>query len=133
MIPHTVASMLVYVGQEYGPWIFMILTIVILVLFGGVLEGAPALIIFGPILVPIAIQLGFSPLHFGVVMVISMGFGLFCPPIGIGLYTTCTVARVEMKNIVKPMRKYLMVSFAGILLVTFVPQLATWLPSIMMK
>lgn len=130
MIPHHVAALLVMVGQGYGPECFMILTIVILVLFGGVLEGAPALIIFAPILVPIAIQLGFSPLHYGVVMVIAMGFGLFCPPIGIGLYTTCAVCKVNMKDIIKPQLKYLAVTFLGILIITFVPALSTWLPGI---
>lgn len=132
MIPYQVAQMLVHVGHEYGPWVFMCLTIFILILFGGVLEGAPALIIFAPILVPIATQLGFNPLHYGVVMVIAMGFGLFCPPIGIGLYTTCAVCKVEMKNIIKPQLKYLVVTFGGLLLITFLPILSTWLPKITM-
>ncbi|MGV8678003.1 TRAP transporter large permease subunit, partial [Pseudomonas aeruginosa] len=90
---------------------------VILVIFGAVLEGAPALIIFAPILVPIAVQLGFSPLHFGIIMIMAMGFGLFSPPIGLGLYTTCAICGVEMKHVIRPMAKYLAVVFVGIIIV----------------
>lgn len=103
--------------------LFLLLTIVILVIFGAVLEGAPALI-FAPILVPIAVQLGFSPLHFGIIMIMAMGFGLFSPPIGLGLYTTCAICGVEMKHVIRPMAKYLAVVFVGIIIVAMVPPLA---------
>ena len=93
MIPQQIAELLVGIGMEQGAWLFLMLTIVILIIFGAVLEGAPALIIFAPILVPIAIQLGFNPLHFGIVMIMAKGFGLFSPPIGLGLYTTCAFSR----------------------------------------
>ena len=100
MIPQQIAELLVGIGMEQGAWLFLMLTIVILIIFGAVLEGAPALIIFAPILVPIAIQLGFNPLHFGIVMIMAMGFGLFSPPIGLGLYTTCAICGVEMKHVI---------------------------------
>ena len=63
---------------------FLLLSVLMMIVFGAVLEGAPALIIFGPLLTPIAQQLGVHPLHFGTVMVIAMGLGLFAPPIGLG-------------------------------------------------
>ncbi len=130
MIPQQIAELLVSIGQSQGSWIFLLLTIVILVVFGAVLEGAPALIIFAPILVPIAVQLGFNPLHFGIVMILAMGFGLFSPPIGLGLYTTCAICGVEMKNVIRPMVKYLLVSMAGIILIALFPFLSTWLPGL---
>ncbi|VTN14282.1 Neu5Ac permease [Raoultella terrigena] len=64
MIPQQIAGLLVGIGVEQGAWLFLLLTIVILIIFGAVLEGAPALIIFAPILVPIAVQLGFNPAAF---------------------------------------------------------------------
>ena len=130
MIPQQIAELLVNIGQTQGSWIFLLLTIVILVVFGAVLEGAPALIIFAPILVPIAVQLGFNPLHFGIVMILAMGFGLFSPPIGLGLYTTCAICGVEMKNVIRPMVKYLMVSMVGIVLIALFPFISTWLPGL---
>lgn len=130
MIPQQIAELLVGIGQSQGGWLFLLLTIVILIVFGAVLEGAPALIIFAPILVPIAVQLGFNPLHFGMVMILAMGFGLFSPPIGLGLYTTCAICGVEMKNVIRPMVKYLLVSLFGILLVALIPVISTWLPGL---
>ncbi|RWR00649.1 C4-dicarboxylate ABC transporter permease [[Pantoea] beijingensis] len=130
MIPQQIAELLVTVGHQYGAWIFLCLSIVILVIFGAVLEGAPALIIFAPILVPIATQLGFSPLHFGIVMIMAMGFGLFMPPMGLGLYTTCMICGVEMKDIVRPMMKYSLIVFVGIIIVSLLPVMTTWLPQL---
>ncbi|WP_413742825.1 TRAP transporter large permease subunit [Sodalis sp. RH15] len=128
MIPQEIAQFLVGIGVKQGAWVFLMLTIVLLIVFGAVLEGAPALIIFAPILVPIATQLGFNPLHFGIVMILAMGFGLFSPPIGLGLYTTCAICGVEMKNVIPPMIKYLAVSLFGIIVVAMVPTISTWLP-----
>lgn len=131
MIPQKCADILVSIGTNHGAWLFLILSILILIIFGSVLEGAPALIIFAPILVPIAIQLGFHPLHYGIVMVFAMGFGLFSPPIGLGLYATCTICGVTMKDVMKPMLKYQLVILVGIILVALFPFITTWLPNIM--
>lgn len=130
MIPQQIAELLVGIGQSQGAWVFLLLTIIILIVFGAVLEGAPALIIFAPILVPIAVQLGFNALHYGIVMILAMGFGLFSPPIGLGLYTTCAICGVEMKNVIRPMVKYLMVSLFGIILIAMIPIITIWLPGL---
>ena len=76
---HAVAELMIRVSHEGGTWLFMLMSIIILVVMGSVLEGAAALIIFGPLLAPVAAQLGIAPLHFGVVLVIAMGIGLFAP------------------------------------------------------
>ncbi|OCG10329.1 C4-dicarboxylate ABC transporter permease [Gilliamella sp. wkB178] len=131
MIPQKCADILVSIGNNHGAWLFLLVSIIILIIFGSVLEGAPALIIFAPILVPIAIQLGFHPLHYGIVMVFAMGFGLFSPPIGLGLYATCTICGVTMKDVMRPMLKYQLVIFTGIILVALFPMVTTWLPNIM--
>ena len=129
MIPQQCAQLLVAIGADYGPWLFLLLSIVILIIFGAVLEGAPALIIFAPILVPIATQLGFNPLHYAIVMILAMGFGLFSPPIGLGLYTTCAICGVPMQDVIKPMTKYLLIILLGIIVIALFPALTTWLPT----
>src|SRR4029077_4010658 len=88
-VPHAIGEALVTLSHTNGSWLFMILSILILIVMGSVLEGAAALIIFGPMLVPVAVQLGISPFHFGVVLVVAMGIGLFAPPLGLGLYGAC--------------------------------------------
>ena len=128
MIPQYCAEYVAQIGQEYGSWLFLVLSVLVLIIFGSVLEGAPALIIFAPILVPIAIQLGYDPLQYGVLMVLAMGFGLFSAPVGQGMYATCTICGVNMKDVIKPMLKYQVVVLLGILCIAFFPAITTYLP-----
>ncbi len=130
-IPHALADAMVALSQDHGTWMFMLLSIGILIVMGSVLEGAAALIIFGPLLVPVAAQLGIAPLHYGVVLVIAMGIGLFAPPLGLGLYGACLIGGVPIEATVKPMLAYLSLLLACLLVIAFIPALATWLPHLM--
>jgi len=130
-IPHALAEAMVALSRDHGTWLFMLLSIGILIVMGSVLEGAAALIIFGPLLVPVAAQLGIAPLHYGVVLVIAMGIGLFAPPLGLGLYGACLIGGVPIEVTVKPMLAYLSLLLACLLVIAFVPALATWLPHVM--
>jgi tripartite ATP-independent transporter DctM subunit len=127
-IPHALAQTMVELSHNAGSWLFMLLSIGILIVMGSVLEGAAALIIFGPLLVPVAAQLGIAPLHYGVVLVIAMGIGLFAPPLGLGLYGSCLIGGVAIEVTVKPMLKYLGLLFLCLLVIAFVPSLTLWLP-----
>jgi tripartite ATP-independent transporter DctM subunit len=127
-VPHALASMMVDLSRTGGSWVFMILSILILIVMGSILEGAAALIIFGPLLVPVAQQLGFQPLHYGVVLVVSMGIGLFAPPLGLGLYGSCLIGNVPIEVTVKPMARYLGLLFVCLLVIAFLPGLTLWLP-----
>jgi tripartite ATP-independent transporter DctM subunit len=128
LIPQRVAETLIEIGHSHGAWLFVLLSIVIVTLFGAVLEGAAALIIFGPILVPIAQQLGFDPLHYASILIIAMGLGFFAPPIGLGLYTTCVVCGVTMRSVFLPMQKYLLSVVVALVLIALLPSLTLWLP-----
>ena len=127
-IPQHVSSIMISFAQQHGSTMFVLLSVLIMIIFGAVLEGAPALIIFGPLLTPIASQLGIHPLHFGTVMVIAMGLGLFAPPIGLGLFATCAITGTEVKNVARPMMKYLAVLFVTLILLVLVPEFSLWLP-----
>jgi tripartite ATP-independent transporter DctM subunit len=127
-IPHALAASMLELSQSAGRWLFMVLSIVILIIMGSVLEGAAALIIFGPLLVPVAQQLGFKPLHYGPVLVVAMGIGLFAPPLGLGLYGSCLIGRVPIEVTVKPMMRYLGLLLLCLLVIAFVPGLTLWLP-----
>lgn len=128
-IPVYVSDAMVAFGREYGSIFFVLASVLIMIVFGAVLEGAPALIIFGPLLTPIAQQLGVHPLHFGTVMVIAMGLGLFAPPIGLGLFATCSITGTEVKHVARPMMKYLAVLFFVLILLVLVPEFSMWLPT----
>ncbi|MBS0540216.1 MAG: TRAP transporter large permease, partial [Proteobacteria bacterium] len=126
-VPHDVADLLIHLSGS-GTWLFLLLSIAILIVMGSVLEGAAALIIFGPLLMPVAVKLGVDPLHFGVVLVFGMGIGLFAPPLGLGLYGACLIGKVPIEETVKPIMGYLGLLFLCLLVIAFVPSISTWLP-----
>jgi len=127
-VPHALAEAMVALSQNAGPWLFLLLSILILIVMGSILEGAAALIIFGPLLIPVAGQIGINGLHFGVVLVIAMGIGLFAPPLGLGLYGACLIGDVPIETTVRPMLGYLGLLLLCLLVIAFVPGLTLWLP-----
>jgi tripartite ATP-independent transporter DctM subunit len=127
-IPHAVGNMILSLSSAHGTWLFMLLSIAVLIVMGSVLEGAAALIIFAPLLLPVAVKLGIDPLHFGVVLVIAMGLGLFAPPLGLGLYGACLIGNVTIEQTVKPIMGYLGLLLLCLLVVAFVPGISTALP-----
>jgi tripartite ATP-independent transporter DctM subunit len=127
-VPHAVGDLMLSLSGSQGVWLFMLLSIVVLIVMGSVLEGAAALIIFGPLLMPVAVKLGIDPLHFGVVLVIAMGIGLFAPPLGLGLYGACLIGNVPIEQTIKPIMGYLGLLFVCLLVIAFVPSISTALP-----
>jgi tripartite ATP-independent transporter DctM subunit len=127
-VPHVIGEMMISLSQSHGNWLFMLLAIAILIVMGSVLEGGAALVIFGPLLVPVASKLGVDPLHFGVVLVISMGIGVFAPPMGLGLYSACLIGDVPIESTIKPILGYLGILFLCLLIIAFIPAITTVLP-----
>jgi tripartite ATP-independent transporter DctM subunit len=127
-VPHAVGDMMLSLSGTHGTALFMLLSIAVLIVMGSVLEGAAALIIFGPLLLPVAVKLGIDPLHFGVVLVIAMGLGLFAPPLGLGLYGACLIGNVPIEQTVRPIMGYLGLLFLCLLVIAFVPAISTALP-----
>ena len=95
-LPDQIVTLLQHLGGR--PQVFLLLSVPIMVIFGAVLEGLPAIIIVAPLLLPIAIQLGINPLQYGVLFIICMGVGHFAPPIGIGLYVACQVMESTVRH-----------------------------------
>jgi tripartite ATP-independent transporter DctM subunit len=127
-VPHAMGDMMLSLSGTHGTALFMLMSIAVLIVMGSVLEGAAALIIFGPLLLPVAVKLGIDPLHFGVVLVIAMGLGLFAPPLGLGLYGACLIGNVPIEQTVKPIMGYLGLLFLCLLVIAFVPAISTALP-----
>jgi tripartite ATP-independent transporter DctM subunit len=127
-VPHAVGEFMLSVSGSHGVWLFLLLSIAVLIVMGSVLEGAAALIIFGPLLLPVAVKLGIDPLHFGVVLVIAMGLGLFAPPLGLGLYGACLIGNVPIEQTIRPILGYLGLLLLCLLVIAFVPVISTALP-----
>ena len=108
--------------------IFMIGSIALLIFVGVLLEGLPSLNVLAPLLLPIAVKLGFSGLHFAIVLIIAMGVGGFMPLAGVGFYVCCAVMRCDIEPASRAMLPYLIVVLIGLLIVAFVPWFALALP-----
>ena len=100
---------------------FMVVSIVVFVILGSVLEGIPAIVLFGPLLFPIARSLGIHDVHYAMVAILAMGIGLFAPPLGIGYYTACAIGRVNPDEGVRPIVGYMLALLAGLVVVAAVP------------
>ena len=126
-----------WVPQTLGEWIssigagragFLALTIAVFVLIGALLEGLPALLIFGPILFPISRAVGVDPVHYGIVIVAAMGIAFFLPPIGVGLTIAAGVARVDIDEVSKTYAPYLVALLVGLALIAAFPAFTLVLP-----
>jgi tripartite ATP-independent transporter DctM subunit len=108
-----------------GQPMFLVVSVVAFVILGSVLEGIPAVVLFGPLLFPIARQLGVHEVHYAMVVVLSMGLGLFAPPMGVGYYTACAIGQVHPDKGIRPLVGYMVALLIGTVIVTAVPWLST--------
>ena len=99
----------------------MLLSIVMFIVLGSVLEGIPAMVLFGPLLFPVAKAAGINEVHYAIVAVLAMGVGLFAPPLGIGFYAASAIGKSNPENVVKAMVPYMIALIIGLLLIAFIP------------
>ncbi|WZB75353.1 TRAP transporter large permease subunit [Achromobacter insuavis] len=112
-------------GLPGGAATFMAVSIVAFVILGSVLEGIPAIVLFGPLLFPIAHQMGIHEVHYAMVVILSMGLGLFAPPFGVGYYAACAIGRVAPEAGIRPILGYLGSMAVGIMVIAAVPWIST--------
>ena len=108
-----------------GPLGFLAISILVFTVLGSVLEGIPAIVLFGPLLFPVARALGINEVHYAIVVVLAMGMGLFAPPFGVGFYAACAIGRVSPDAAMSRVWPYLAVLLAATLLIAAVPWLST--------
>jgi tripartite ATP-independent transporter DctM subunit len=128
-LPANLALILHSLGDNRTVFIFG--SIVLLIVVGSLLEGLPALIILGPLLMPLATQYGIDMIHYSMIMILAMGVGIFIPPIGIGFYVCCTVSESRLEATSRAMLPYFGVLIAGVLVVAFVPWFSLALPRLL--
>jgi C4-dicarboxylate transporter DctM subunit len=127
-VPQALAQFIFSIGG--GKVFFLFMINVAFLFIGAVLEGVPALIMTVPILLPIATQLGVDPVHFGIVLIANMGIGLFLPPVGLGVFIGCSIAKITVAEVVRPLLPYLAMNFAVVLIITYWPWLTLVLPNL---
>ena len=108
-----------------GKATFLGVSIVAFIVLGSVLEGIPAIVLFGPLLFPIAQEVGVHEVHYAMVVILAMGIGLFAPPFGVGYYAACAIGRVRPDEGMKPIVGYLLSLLAGLIIVAAFPWIST--------
>ena len=129
-IPQQISAAMLNAG--FGPVMFLVIVNVILLIGGQFMEPSGLLVIVAPLVFPIAIELGIDPIHLGIIMVVNMEIGMITPPVGLNLFVTSGVANMPMMNVVRAALPFLAVLFVFLIMVTYIPIISTWLPTLIM-
>ncbi len=125
-LPGAIAEGLLTISQN--PLLLLLLINVILLVIGAFLDITPAILIFTPILLPVATALGISPVHFGMILIFNLSIGLCTPPVGTVLFVGAAVGGTKVASMIKPMIPLYLAMLAALALTTAVPQLSEALP-----
>lgn len=127
-LPQGVSNALLSISDN--PIIVLLLINLILLFVGIFMDMTPAVLIFTPIFLPVVTELGMDPTHFGIVMVLNLCIGLCTPPVGSVLFVGCSVANIGIDKVIRPLLPLFVAMVISLILVTYIPALSLWLPSL---
>lgn len=127
-IPQNVAAALISLSDN--KFVILIIINIILLVVGTFMDMTPAVLIFTPIFLPVAIQLGINPIHFGIIMVMNLSIGLCTPPVGSVLFVGCSVAELPITKVIKPLIPMFIAMMITLLAVTYFPDLSMFIPKL---
>ncbi len=130
-VPETVAALLLNASDR--PWVILILINLILLVVGCFMETVAAITIMVPVLLPVAVAIGVDPVHFGVIMVLNLMLGLLTPPVGMVLYVLARIAKIPFERAVIGTAPFLVPLVLVLLLITYVPIITMWLPTMIYR
>ena len=130
-IPGVITSTIT--GMTDNKVVILLLILVLLLIVGCFMDTTPAMMVLSPILLPIAVQFGVNPIHFGIIMVVSLAIGFITPPLGINLFVAARVGRSNLETVVSGIVKFIIIMIVDLLLITFIPAISMWLPNLIMK
>ncbi|MBS5083847.1 MAG: TRAP transporter large permease [Clostridiales bacterium] len=128
-LPQAISNLLL--GISDNKIVILLIINLILLIVGTFMDMAPALLIFTPIFLPIATSLGMDPIQFGVMIVMNLSIGTVTPPVGSVLFVGCSVAKLQVEDVMKKLLPFFGAILVALLFVTFIPALSTWLPSVL--
>ena len=128
-IPQKLAAALMSLSDNV--YIILFVINIILVIVGMWMETSAAVLLFAPILAPIAVRMGVHPVHFAVVMILNLTVGLVTPPVGVVLYATADVGKIKFEELVKAIIPFVLISFVVLALVTFIPDISLFVPRLL--
>ncbi|WP_022942299.1 TRAP transporter large permease [Psychromonas hadalis] len=129
-VPYMIADAMLAISDN--PIIILLIINVILLIVGIFMDMTPAVLIFTPIFLPITLDLGIDPVHFGIMMTFNLAIGICTPPVGSALFIGCSVAKVPIDKVIKPLLPFYAALVIALLAVTFFPQLSLFLPGLVL-
>ena len=127
-IPQSVSAALLSISDN--KIVVLLIINVILLIVGVFMDMTPAVLIFTPIFLPVVTELGIDTVHFGIIMVLNLSIGICTPPVGNVLFVGCSVANVKIEEVIRPLIPLFIAMIAALILVTYIPELSLWLPSL---
>lgn len=127
-IPSAISTLILGISSD--PIMVMLIINILLLVVGCFMDIGPAILIFTPILLPIAMKVGYDPVHFGVVMVFNLAIGTITPPVGTGLFVGATVAKVKVEKVIKALLPFYLVLFILLAVISYLPIVTLFLPKL---
>ncbi len=118
-------------GYISSPAMFLIIVLIFLLFVGMFIEGNVSIIILTPLFMPMLLEYGINPIHFGIFFIVCISIGTLTPPLGTIMYTTCSITKTKIEDFIKSSAPFLLILIIGALLIAFIPSLSLWLPSIL--
>lgn len=128
-IPQQITNALVEANVD--KYMFLIMVNLLLILAGSFMEPSAIIMIMVPLLLPVAVALGIDPIHFGIIITINMELGMVSPPVGLNLFVTSGLTGMSIKDVIVAAFPWTMTIFVGLMMVTYIPEIALWLPNLM--
>jgi tripartite ATP-independent transporter DctM subunit len=128
-LPAKITALFLTVSHDKD--VILLLINVMLLVLGCVMDMAPSILICTPILLPVVMNFGVDPVHFGMIMMLNLGIGLCHPPVGAILFVGCAVGKVTMEQVIRKIWPFYAVMFAVLMLVTYIPAISLWLPRLL--
>ncbi len=128
-VPQAIADYLLSITGN--PHVVLLLIIILMLIVGMFMDIAAALIILGPILHPIAVSMGMSPIHFGIIMVLSLNIALMTPPVGACLFVVCSITKLKLGEISRAIVPFIIVEVITLFIIAYVPVISTFIPNLL--
>lgn len=128
-VPQQIADLLLSITDN--PKLILLLIILLMLVVGMFMDIAAALIILGPILHPIAISLGMSPIHFGIIMVLSLNIALMTPPVGACLFVACSITKLSLAKLSRAILPFIVVEIIALFIIAYFPEISTFIPNLL--
>ncbi|PHO09828.1 C4-dicarboxylate ABC transporter permease [Malaciobacter canalis] len=128
-IPQAITEALI--EANVNKYMFLLMVNLLLILAGSFMEPSAIIMIMVPLLLPVAVALGIDPIHFGIVITINMELGMVSPPVGLNLFVTSGLTGMSIKDVIVAAFPWTLTILVGLIITTYIPQVALWLPNLM--